>query len=204
MSAEFTVVGAKEIGQQARAARRHLDLGQDLVLRDLADLFRKGERDVFVSQGAAIASRWKPLAAASQKARARLNSKFGLGIGPSSPVLVLFGDLRAALTEKGGAQNQRIGSHTLEITVSTDRINRHDRRRGLGMTLTKKGRRRKPSKGGNRYPNDIIEIHEKGTGRIPARRVIGIPGYVHFEMERRVKGYLDRVLRSLAGESVGA
>lgn len=201
MEGRFKVEGASEIAAQARRARRQMDVGQTLVLRDFADIWREGEDVVFQTHGASIGASWKPLAASTQKQRGRLDKRFGLGIGPSDPRLVLFGDLRDALRKKGGAQEQSISGSSLRIAVETSQINRHNRATGLGMTLTKSGRRRKPrGRGGSRYPDDIIEIHEKGTARIPARPMIGISRETEAALDRRAERFFDSLMRTIAGD----
>jgi hypothetical protein len=200
--ATFALLGAKEAAQRARRARFDLDLGKDAVLRDLADLWREGEGQIFRTYGGAIHKPWKPLADSTAKRRARLSARFGLPIRPRDPRLVLFGDLRAALTEKGGAQNQSPRGGTLTISVQDDRINRHNRSTGARSGLTKKGLHRKVRGRGGRYPENIIEIHDEGTARIPARPVIGIPDGIERKMESRVKRYLRGVLATLAGSAI--
>lgn len=200
MEGSFKVEGASEVVEQAKRARRDLDIGKNLVLRDIADLWRKGETEVFSSYGGAIGKPWRPLADSTVKSRARLNRRFGLGIGPTDPRLVLYGDMRASLTTKGGAQEQEISGSRLRISVDTSQINRHDRRRGLGMTLTSTGKRRKPPRGkGSRYPEDILKIHDEGAGRVPARPMIGTPAHVELEMEACVERFLANTLRILGG-----
>jgi hypothetical protein len=190
--------------QEARAARRRLDAGTDVVLRDLADLFRKGERDTFASHGAALGKTWAPLAASTQKARARLAAKFGLPIQPAAPVLVNYGDLRDAMTVKGGAHHQQTGQYTVTIDVNPSAVNRHDRKKGLGMALTKNGQRRRKARGkGGRYPEDILAIHNDGAGKAPRREFIGVPGYIDFMMSGRVARWLDNVA-ALLGEPDGS
>lgn len=199
MEGDFHVEGAEEIANQAKRAKRELDLGQNLVLRDVADLWRKGEQEVFQSRGGSLGRPWAPLKASTMRSRARLNTRFGLGIGPSEPRLVLFGDMRAALTEKGGAQEQEVGLGKLRIAIDTRRINRHDRSRGMGMTLTASGHRRKPRGKGGRYPDDILKIHQDGTSRVPARPVIGTPEATERAMEERVGRYFDHAFELLIG-----
>jgi len=200
MEATLTVTGLSEVRQGCDRARRALDAGTNLVLRDLADLFRKGESDVFATQGAALGKRWAPHRPATVKSRGYMIQRFGLQVRPSSPVLVLYGDLRASLAEKGGAQEQAIGQQTVRITVDTGRINRHNRVKGTGMTLNAKGQRRKVrGKAGKRYPEDIIAVHE-GT-----RPMVGTPGYVHFAQGARVRTFIDRVSTVLGdGEPEGS
>lgn len=198
MAGRATVRGAREIRAQARAAAAEVELGQTVVLRDLADLFRKGERQIFRTYGSAINARWAPLKASTAKSRARLASRFGLQIGPRDPRLVLFGDLRAALTEEGGAHHVRIERRRVRVEVDQARINRHDRRRGLGMTLTKRGTRRKV-RGGSGYPDNIIDLHEEGQGNVPPRKIIGIPPSVKARMDARAKKWFDSLARQLVG-----
>lgn len=192
----MTVRGITEARAGLERARRHLDAGQDLVLRDLADLFRKGEDDVFRTQGAVLGTRWRPLKPSTVKSRTYLIKRFGLQITPTEPVLVQFGDMRDALRHKGGAQEQHVGRSEVRITIDTARINRHDRKKGLGMALTGDGqRRRKPrGKGAKRYPEDILDVHEK-KGRV----AVGVPGYIHFEQGERVKRFLDNVAGFMQG-----
>lgn len=192
--------GAQQIQDSAARARQLLDFGQELVLRDLGDLFRRGEERIFSSRGGAIGKPWAPLKESTQKARARLNRKFGLGISPSRPMLVLFGDLRDSLTTLGGAQTQRIHGDRMQIVVDTTAINRHNRKKGLGMTLTKRGTRRKPrGKGAAAYPEDAIALHDEGQGRIPRRKILGVPDATQDAMNARVKSYLDNLVRIAAG-----
>jgi hypothetical protein len=190
--------GAGEVRESALRARRHLDAGTDLVLRDLADLWRKGEEEVFASEGAAIGQRWPPLADSTRKARARLIAKFGLQITPASPVLVNYSDLRDSFRHKGGPQHQRVDRTTVRIEIDQGAINRHNRKKGLGMALTKDGQhRRKPRGKGGRYPENIIDIHEK------RRPMIGVPAAIEAEMDRRVERFLgetiDRLVRQAGG-----
>lgn len=180
-----------------RAAEAAAEAGQTAALRDLAALFRQGEKQIFRTYGSAIGERWAPLAASTAKARARLASRFGLGIGPRDPRLVLFGDLRAALTEEGGPHHVRIDGRRVHVEVDQAQINRHDRKRGLGMTLTKKGTRRKV-RGGSGYPDNIIDIHEEGEGNVPPRKIIGIPPGVRQRMDRRARQFFDSLARVLS------
>lgn len=197
--------GARKISAAAREARRHLDVGGDLVLRDLADLFREGEKSIFDSQGVSFGARWAPLADSTKKSRGRMASKFGLQIRPSSPILVNFGDLRDAFTVKGGAHHQRIGRTDLRISIDEGAINRHNRKKGLGMALTKSGqRRRKPKGKGSRYPEDIIAIHDEGKGRAPKRKIIGTPYDQRHAMDKRFRRYIEGVVRTLAADAAGA
>ncbi len=188
------VSGLNEVRQGVERGRRALDAGQDMVLRDLADMWRQGEDDIFASQGAALGRRWAPLKASTIKRRESMIKRFGLQIGPAAPILVNFSDLRDALRYKGGAQEQAVVGNTIRIAVDTGRINRHNRIQGTGMTLTAKGRRRKVrGKAGKRYPEDIIAVHEE------SRPMVGTPGYVHFEQGARVRRFIDRVSREVIG-----
>lgn len=199
MPTRVTVKGAREVAKQARQAAVELDLGETVVLRDLADLFRQGERQVFRTYGSAIGARWAPLKDSTAKTRARLARKFFLSISPRDPRLVLFGDMRAALTEEGGAHHVRIEGRKLSVEVDQARINRHNRATGLGMSLTKKGTRRKPRGKGAAYPTNIIDLHEEGGDGRPPRKVVGVPPETRRRMDARVKAYLDNVARVLRG-----
>lgn len=199
MAGRIRVSGAREVARQARAAAVELDLGETVVLRDLADEFRRGERQIFRTYGSAIGARWSPLKDSTAKARARLARKFYLPIAPRDPRLVLFGDMRAALTEEGGAHHVRIEGRRLSVEIDQSRINRHNRATGLGMTLTKRGTRRKPRGKGAGYPDDIIDLHEEGGRGRPPRKVVGVPPETRRRMDARVKGYLDRVAAALRG-----
>lgn len=184
----------------ARRALRHLDLGENVVLRDLADIYRKGEADIFRTHGAAIGQPWKSLKPPTIKARARLAKRFGLPISGPAPILVNYGDLRAALTRKGGAHNQFVGRNYVRLDVEQDAVNRHDRTKGLGLGLTKSGRRRKPrGKAARRYPKNIVEIHDEGKGTAPKRKILGVPAAREAEMDRRVDKYLQNTMRIVMG-----
>lgn len=195
MEATMTVSGITEAKADVKRARLYLDTGQDFVLRDLADLWRKGEEEVFASEGNALGRRWPALKPATVKSRTYLIRRFGLQIAPAKPVLVQYGDLRDALRHKGGAQEQYVGRTSVRIAVDGARINRHDRARGLGLTLTKTGKRRKPrGRGRGRYPSNIMEIHEAND-----RPMVGTPGHIQFEQAERVKRHLDHVSRLMNG-----
>lgn len=194
MEATLTVTGLAEVRQSAERGRRALDAGTNMVLRDLADLWRQGESDIFATQGAVLGRRWAPHRPATVKSRGYQIKRFGLQVRPSSPVLVLYGDLRDALRHKGGAQEQSVGQQTVRVTVDTGRINRHNRIKGTGMTLTAKGQRRKVrGKAASRYPEDIIAVHEE------SRPMVGTPGYIHVEQGARVRRFIDLVSRELNG-----
>lgn len=195
--------GARKMGAAAREARRYLDVGADLVLRDLADLYREGEKSVFRSEGVSIGARWAPLKDSTRAARGRLIRKFGLPIRPASPILVNFSDLRDAFTVKGGAHHQRVGRTEVVVSIDESAINRHDRQKGLGMALTKSGQRRRKARGkGVRYPSDIIAIHEEGKGRAPKRKIIGIPHDQRRGMDERFRRYIEETVRKLNADGI--
>lgn len=191
------VRGVREVSAGARAARRELDHGQAVVLEDLATIFREGEAQIFRTYGSAIGERWRPLADSTAKQRLRLAKRFSLSISARDPRLVLFGDMRAALTEPGGAHHIRITGSKIEISIDGTAVNRHNRATGAGLTLTKKGTRRKARGRGGRYPENIIEIHDEGDG-VPRRRVVGVPPGAKRRMDARVKRYLDNITAALA------
>lgn len=195
-----SVKGLDVTRKDARAAVRHMDVGQAAALSDLADIFRAGESDIFKTQGGAIGKRWKPLKTATAKARVRLAKRFGLQIGGHSPVLVNFGDLRWALTRKGGAHHQFVGRDVVRLGVEQRDINKHDRRKGVGLGRTASGKRRRArGKAAKAYPDNIVDIHDQGLGDAPKRALLGIPGARQSEMDRRVEKYLDRLAHILEG-----
>ena len=199
MASRLTMTGAKEIRAQARQASRALDMGHTAVLQDLGDLCRQGERQIFRTYGSAIGARWAPLKDSTAKARMRLARRFGLSIGPRDPRLVNFGDLRAALTEEGGAHHVRIEGRVLRIEVDQTQINRHNRETGVELKITKKGKRYKIRGSKGHYPPNIIDIHEDGLGNAPPRKIVGVPPPVKRRMDARVKKYLDGIASILAG-----
>lgn len=176
-----------------RAGMREIDLGQRAVLGDLADLFRKGEEQIFRTRGSIIGRRWRPLADSTAKSRVRLARRFGLPISGRDPVLVLFGDLKRAMTVAGGPHQVRIVGNKVTVEIDQTRINRHNRSTGNITGLTKKGHPRKVRTKAGRYPDNIIDLHQEGSANRPARQIVGIPPGVKRSMDSRVKKFLDRV-----------
>lgn len=195
-----SVKGLEVSRRDAMAAVRFMDIGQASALSDLADIFREGESDIFNTQGGAIGGVWKPLKPSTIKSRARLAKKFGLQIGATAPMLVNFGDLRWALTKKGGAHHQFVGRDVVRLGVEQRDINRHNRKKGLGLGRTAAGKRRRPrGKAAKAYPDNIVDIHDQGMGNAPKRAIIGTPPRRQAEMDRRVEKFLDDTARILEG-----
>lgn len=197
MDLDLKVTGLSEVRQSAERGRRLLDAGQDLVMRDLAQMWRDGEANIFATEGGSLNRKWPSLKPSTVKSRAYLIKRFGIQVRPDGPILQQYGDLLDALKFKGGAQEQVVSGGTVRITIDGGRINRHDRTKGLGLTLTARGQRRRPTgKAAKRYPDDIIGIHEK------TRPMVGIPVHIQMRQEERVKSFLDNVAAQMNGAPV--
>jgi len=199
--ADLVPLGLDKLAHDSVRARKWLDMGAGRVLQHLADIARKGIKDAFATRGAAIGKSWPSLKKATQKHRARLRAKFGLPITPTRPVLVNFGDLRAAMTTKGHAQDQYVGRHEVVVSVQQNRVNRHDRISGGEAGINKRTGlpKRVRGKGGKRYPPNIVDIHEQGLGDVPKRPMIGVPPRRQLEMDAKVEHFLHSVANLMAG-----
>lgn len=200
MGAAFKLRGIKDARDAMRKSQRELDVGQGLVLRELADLFRKGEEQIFRTNGAIISRPWAPLADSTAKSRARLARKFGLSISPRSPRLVLFGDLKLAMTQPGGAHHVLLVGRRVQVAIDQSAINRHNRSTGAETGLTKKGLPRKVrGRARSLYPDNIIDLHQQGAANRPPRQIVGIPPGVRRSMDARVRRWLDSIVRIAGG-----
>lgn len=192
--------GVAHVLDSWREARRELEVGKTVVLKDLAALFRKGEEQIFRTHGTIINKPWAPLAESTARSRARLARRFGLAIGPRAPRLVLFGDMKDALTKEGGPHHVAIEGSTVRVLVDQGAINKHNRSTGEAVGFTKKGKPKKVRGKGGRYPDNIIELHEQGSANRPPRKVLGIPPGVQRSMDARVQSWFDKVIRKAGGD----
>lgn len=192
--------GHQEARDALARSMRSMDLGQTAVLRDLSDLFRKGEEQIFRTHGAIIGRLWAPLADSTAKSRARIARRFGLPIAPRSPRLVLFGDLKRAMTEKGGAHRVFLEGRRVRVTIDQTAINRHNRATGANTGLTKKGQPRKVRGSARKlYPDNIIDLHQKGSPTRPPRQIVGVPPGVRRSMDARIRKWFDGLVRMAGG-----
>lgn len=191
--------GDRDAQAGARRAIAAVDSRREPLLRALAEQFFKGESQIFRTYGSIIGNRWAPLAESTARSRLRLAAKFGLSIGPRDPRLVLFGDMRRAVTSEGPATKILVQGGKIAVVIDQTAINRHNRATGGPTGLTKKGRPRKVRGSKGRYPDNIIDLHEEGGAHRPPRQVVGVPPGVQRSMNALVKRFFDGAADELLG-----
>lgn len=153
--------------------RTFLDLGLMPVLYRIRRLAREELKANYDTEGRRFGKKWPQLKPGTQKRREQLAAKFGLPITGPAPMLVNFGNLRRSVVDKSGpGHEERVDQHTIQIATTY-------RSAGSSMKET------------------LAAVHDKGLGRVPARR-LAHPDGVGYKARQKIFKWLREHQRKVA------